>query len=329
MTAQQTTQQYGAGLWLFGQFVDRYASDAYGPAVTTVEAIEQASRVGRLSCLDINFPFAGSDTVADVRHAFDANGLTAAAVTPHIYTRVFQNGAFTNPDPAVRRQAIELCKQAVGIADELNAGYVKFWPGQDGHDYPWQVDHSRLWHDELDGIKQVVDSAPTRQFAIEYKLKEPRMHMLLANAAITLLAIDEIGADNLGIVMDFGHSLFAKEAPAAALQLVHRRGRLVSIELNDNRLEWDDDQTVGSNHLVETLEFLQTVRDIGWTQPLLLDQFPFREDPVGAARLSIDTMDAMFALLDRIDLAGIRTARASHDALAAQRLVMSALLGMS
>ncbi len=322
-------QQYGAGIWLFGQFVDRYASDAYGPPVTTVEAIAAAGRVGRLSCLDINYPFAGDAGVADVRAALDEHGLTAAAITPHIYTRVFQNGSFTNPDAAVRRQAVDLCKQAVEVAGELNAGYVKFWPGQDGHDYPWQVEHAKLWDDEIDGIGQVVTSAPDVQFAIEYKLKEPRGHMLLGTAATTLLAIDEIGADNLGIVMDFGHSLFAKEAPAAALQLIHRRGKLVSVELNDNRLEWDDDLTVGSNHLIETLEFLQAVRDIGWDRPLLLDQFPFREDPVNAARLSIDTMDAMFTLLDRVDLVEINAARAAHDALGAQRAIMRALLGVA
>jgi xylose isomerase len=321
-------QEYGAGLWLFGQFVDRYASDAYGPPVTTVQAIERAGRVGLMTCVDINYPFAGDATVTDVAAALGESGLSAAAVTPHIYTRMFQNGSFTNPDPAVRAEAVDLCKEAVDVAGELGARYVKFWPGQDGHDYPWQVDHSKLWHDELDGIRRVVESAAEVQFAIEYKLKEPRLHMLLATAATTLLAIDEIGADNLGVVMDFGHSLFAKEAPAAALQMIHRRGRLISIELNDNRLEWDDDLTVGSNHIVETLEFLQTVRDIGWGQPLLLDQFPFREDPVGAARLSIETIEAMFGLLDRLDHDAVRAARSSHDALAAQRVVMSEIFGM-
>ncbi len=39
--------EYGAGIWLFGQFVDRYASDAYGPPVSTVEAIEKAATVPR------------------------------------------------------------------------------------------------------------------------------------------------------------------------------------------------------------------------------------------------------------------------------------------
>jgi xylose isomerase len=32
-------REYGAGIWLFGQFVDRYASDGYGPPVTTVQAL--------------------------------------------------------------------------------------------------------------------------------------------------------------------------------------------------------------------------------------------------------------------------------------------------
>ncbi len=322
-------RQYGAGLWMFGQFVDRYATDAYGDPVSTVEAIERAGQVGRLSCLDINVPFTDdSISVADVRSALEANGLTAAAITPAIYSRRFQNGAFTNPDQVVRAEAVDLCKRAVEVAVELGAGYVKFWPGQDGHDYPFQVNHDRLWHDELDGMKQVVDSAPEMQFAIEYKLKEPRVHMLLCTAATTLLAIDEIGAANLGVVMDFGHSLFAKETPAAALQMIHRRGRLVSVEVNDNRLEWDDDLTVGSNHPVETLEFLLAVRRIGWTKPLLLDQFPLREDPVGAALLSIETLDAMERLLDEFDLSAVDSAQAGHDALAAQRLVLGSMLGL-
>jgi len=322
-------REYGAGIWLFGQFVDRYAADGYGDPVTTIEAIEQAAKVGRLSCLDINYPFAGdSVSVADVAAALDANGLTAASITPHIYTRRYRKGAFTNPDPQIRAEAVALCKEAIEVAIELNAGYTKFWPGQDGHDYPLQVDHERLWHDELDGIKQVVDSAPEMQFAIEYKLKEPRVHMLLCNAHTTMIAIDEIGADNLGVVMDFGHSLFAKESPAAALQAVHRRGLLTSVELNDNRLEWDDDLVVGSNHPIETLEFLVAVRKIGWEQPLLLDQFPFREDPVRAARLSIDILDAMEKILDQMDLDKVAEAQSSHDAVAVQRLVAQAMLGV-
>lgn len=320
---------YGAGLWLFGQFVDRYASDAYGDPVSTLEAIAVAAQVRGLTCLDVNYPFSSPDIgVADVKRVLDAHGLRAIAVTPHLYTRVFRKGSFTNPDPAVRARAVDLCKETVDVAGALGADYVKFWPGQDGHDYPLQVDYMEVWDHELDGIRQVVSSAPDQMFAIEYKLKEPRGHMTLSTGAKTLLAIDEIGLPNLGVVMDFGHSLFAKESPSEVLQLIHRRGRLVSVELNDNLLEWDDDLAVGSVHLADTLDFLHTVRKIGWDKPLLLDQFPFREDPATAAGHSLDVIDALFDKLDTIDLDALRDAQSRHDALAAQRIALGALLGL-
>jgi xylose isomerase len=321
-------REYGAGIWLFGQFVDRYASDAYGPPVTSVEAIERAAAVPGIRWLDINFPFNSPDeTVDDVKAALERTGLRAIAVTPHIYMRQFRLGAFTNPDAAVRQQAIDLCRRGIEIARRLDARYLKFWPGQDGHDYPFQADHARLWDLELEGVRQVVATDPALQFAIEYKLKEPRLHMTFSTAARTLLAIDEIGAPNLGIVLDMGHSLFAKETPADVLQLIHRRGRLVSVEVNDNLREWDDDLVVGSVHPVEILEFLWTLRKIGWDRPVLLDQFPFREDPVGAATLSIRAIMGMERLLDRIDTAALDAAQERQDALAAQALVLARLVG--
>jgi len=51
--------EFGAGIWMFQQFVDRYATDAYGPPVSTLEAIERAAAVGDIKVLDINYPFAG------------------------------------------------------------------------------------------------------------------------------------------------------------------------------------------------------------------------------------------------------------------------------
>ena len=103
-------------------------------------------------------------------------------------------------------------------------------------------------------------------------------------------------------------------------------GRLYTIEVNDNWREWDDDLAVGSIHLIETLEFFLEVRKIGWDEPIFLDQFPFREDPVEAARTSINTIRAIDAALDRIDLDALRDAQSRQDALAAQRVLTELLL---
>ena len=43
-----TTPRFGAGIWHFATYVDRYASDGYGPARTTLDAIELAGQVDDL-----------------------------------------------------------------------------------------------------------------------------------------------------------------------------------------------------------------------------------------------------------------------------------------
>jgi len=319
--------RFGAGLWLFGQFVDRYAADAYGPPVSTLEAIAKAGTVKDLSVLDINYPFTDGVSVEDVKEALKTHGLSCHAVTPHIYMREYARGAFTNPDAEVRAAAVARCKEAIPVARALGAKYVKFWPGQDGFDYPLQADYRQLWSHTVQGIRQVVESAPDMQFAIEYKFKEPRTHMTLSTAARTLLAIDDVGLPNLGVVMDLGHSLLAKETPSDALALCAGRKRLTSVELNDNWREWDDDLTVGAVHIIEALEFMITLRSLGWSDPLLLDQFPFREDPVTAASQSIAVIKALDAMASRIDKEKLAAIQANQDALGAQRLVHELLLG--
>jgi xylose isomerase len=312
---------------MFGQFIDRYATDAYGPPVSTLELIARAGQVGLMSSVDINYPFDAGVSVEAVKAALDANGLRAIAVTPAIYTRKFQRGCFTNPDPSVRRDGIALCKEAIGIARALNADYVKLWPGQDGYDYPVQANYLDLWDLSVQGVREIAASDPAMNFAIEYKFKEPRTHITFSTAARTLLAIQDTGLDNIGIVMDLGHSLLAKETPAEELQLVARRGRLRSVEVNDNWREWDDDLTVASVHLPETVEFLLALRALKWNGPILLDQFPFREDAVKAARRSISMLKLLDSRLDRLDMSALRDVQSRQDSLAAQELLYGVLLG--
>jgi xylose isomerase len=319
--------RFGAGIWLFGQFVDRYATDAYGPPVSTVEAIDAAGRVGDIEVLDINYPFTDGLTAGDVQAALARNRISAWCVTPHIYTREFRAGAFTNPDPAVRRRALALCEEAVGVAKELGTGTVKLWPGQDGFDFPLQCDYREVWRLALDGVKTVAAMDDGVRVAIEYKTKEPRTHISFPTAARTLVAITQMAREDIGVVVDLGHSLFAKEAPADVLHLVNAHGRLFTVEVNDNWREWDDDLPVASVHLIETLEFFLALRQIGWTEPVLLDQFPFREDPVEAARASIRTIKAIDAAIDRLDLDALAEAQARQDPLAAQRVVTDLLFG--
>jgi xylose isomerase len=328
MTEYLFNNRFSAGIWMFGRFVDRYATDGYGPEVSITSAIRVAASVGGIESLDLNYPFWRPDvSVGEVRAALDETGLRALAVTPEIYTQEFRAGAFTNPDPKVRQRTLDLVARATEVAYELGADYMKIWPGQDGFDYPLQADPRRLWELSVEGMQKVAGPHPDMPFAIEYKPKEPRTHMFFSDAARTLLAIGDIGLDNVGILLDFGHSLYGGESPAAAAELCLARGRLIDTDLNDNLRGWDDDMTVGSVHLLETIEFLFTLKRAGWEKAWKLDQFPFREDPVEAARASIRMLRALLRLLDRIDADELAAARERQDALAAQKLVHDILLG--
>ena len=323
-----TAFEYGTGIWAFGQFVDRYAGDGYGPSRSTEEMLDAAAQVQGLTYLDINVPFATDSLNAhDVKTMLDDRGLKCRATTPHIYMREYARGAFTNPDSKLRLRTRNRVEEAVEAAAVLDAGYVKFWPGQDGYDYPGQVDYEEIWGYTVNAMREICEKHSDVQFAIEYKPKEPRIRMTLANAPKTLLAIQETGVDNLGIVMDFGHSLMAGESPTESLLMINRYGKLVSAELNDNWRDWDDDLPVASVHLFETMEYLLALRSIEWQDPLLLDQFPFRENPVAAVARSIETIEMLSEACARVDGAELAEAQSRQDALTVQRIYWNALLG--
>ena len=323
-----TAFEYGTGIWAFGQFVDRYAGDGYGPSRSTEEMLDAAAQVQGLTYLDINVPFATDSLNAhDVKTMLDDRGLKCRATTPHIYMREYSRGAFTNPDSELRLRTRNRVEEAVEAAAVLDAGYVKFWPGQDGYDYPGQVDYEQIWGYTVNAMREICEKHSDVQFAIEYKPKEPRVRMTLANAPKTLLAIQETGVDNLGIVMDFGHSLMAGESPTESLLMINRYGKLVSAELNDNWRDWDDDLPVASVHLFETMEYLLALRSIEWQDPLLLDQFPFRENPVAAVARSIETIEMLSEACARVDGAELAEAQSRQDALTVQRIYWNALLG--
>ncbi|WP_106538876.1 sugar phosphate isomerase/epimerase family protein [Haloactinopolyspora alba] len=318
--------RFGAGLWHFASYVDRYAVDGYGPPRTTLDAIALAGSVGELSVVDLNFPFTPGVGQDEVKDALAEAGLSAIGITPEIYLRRWSRGAFTNPDPAARGAALDLMHEAAGVVRDLGADYVKIWPGQDGWDYPFQVNHHEVWKLAVDGMVELAGAHPDLRFAIEYKPREPRVKMLWDSAARTILGIQQTGLDNVGVLLDFGHSLYGGESPADAAQLLIDHDLLYGMDVNDNLRGWDDDLVVGTVHMTEIFEFFHTLRANGWDGVWQLDQFPFREDSVDAARTSIRFLKAIHRALDLLDVPALREAQARQDAMAAQRLVQDALL---
>jgi xylose isomerase len=324
--AMSSNQKYGAGIWHFATYVDRYATDGYGDPRSVIDAIDIAGQVRDLSVVDLNYPFFGGEfTNEQVGEALGRNNLSVIGITPEIYTRVFAKGSFTNPDKGVRKLAHDLITEAAGVVRHFGADYVKLWPGQDGWDYPFQVDHGALWKASMDGVGQLASENPDLKFVIEYKPREPRVHMSFDSVARTLLGIEKIGLPNVGILLDFGHALFGGESPADSAQLAIDYGRLFGMDVNDNLRSWDDDMVAGTVHPIELFEFFYTLRKNNWEGVWQLDQFPFREDSVTAANHAIDFLKAADRGLDKLDFAAMQKAQDNHDAIGALALAQRAL----
>src|SRR3546814_11190365 len=106
--------------------------------------IDLSVQVENLSGVAINCPFVDPDLSLDaVEAALTRNKLSVIGITPEIYTRRFAKGAFTNPDPGIRRLANAMVNDDANVVRRFRAAFVMLVHGQDGWDYPFQVDHRK------------------------------------------------------------------------------------------------------------------------------------------------------------------------------------------
>jgi xylose isomerase len=294
--------------------------------------IAAAGRVGGLDAADLNYPDHFADTSpAALSAMLGEAGLALNGLAMRYYGDPgLARGAFTNPDPALRRAAIDLTKRGIDAGLAMGSRLMTLWLGQDGVDYAFQGDYGRMWDDTIAAIAEVADHAPEVSIALEYKPNEPRAYALMPDAATTLLAIREAGRPNLGVTLDFAHVLYADEMPAHAAHLIARHARLLGVHLNDGYGKRDDGLIAGTVHPVQTVELFVELARIGWDGVIYFDTFPDHSglDPVEEARTNIRLVERLRAVA--AGLAGdaaLAAAIAAQDAALSQRIVAAALYG--
>lgn len=80
-------------------------------------------------------------------------------------------------------------------------------------------------------------------------------------------------------------------------------------------------------HPIELFEFFVVLKKNGCEGVWQLDQFPFREDSVSAARAAIRFLKRVEKGLDRLDMQALAAAQERQDAMAALELAQDALFG--
>jgi xylose isomerase len=201
----------------------------------------------------------------------------------------------TNPDPAIRRRALEQCLQAVEIARRVGCSSVALWPGADGWDYNFEVNYGRQLDLFIEACVEINRKAMAAglKFGTEAKPKEPREgNMLTSTTAKAALVAKEVnaicGGTNMGVAIDYGHEQMYGDEPAAQLYMLKRFGvPIVNFHLNDAKYRSnDEDRVAGTSDVWRLVDFCYAAIDVGYDGWFGEDQFTYRMEQVQAMRLS-------------------------------------------
>jgi xylose isomerase len=245
------------------------------------------------------------------------------SIIPDLFSRsVWGNGSFCSRDGAVRQLAIDETHRAAEIASKLGCPLLNLWLGQDGYDYPLQADFGRQRQWMVEGIRSAAAQWPNLSFALEYKLKEPRIRSFHARAADTLLMAQEIALQNVGVCIDVGHAMIAQENVGESAWLLHHYGqRLFHMHYNDNYGHWDDDMIVGSVHLTQYIELFYWLKQTDYNGWHSMDLYPYREDGGRAVGESVAFLTDLERALTPTRMSEIRSLLDQGDATASTRWV--------
>ncbi len=308
---------FATGVWVFGACPDRFCTGGYKKSSTLEESLDQIAAVEDLTGVMIHYPAPLNFQNADyIRKELEKRGLKVASCDVDLFgDPFFAKGSLISEKKEVREKAIQLAKDTMDIAEEMGSEIMNLWPGQDGFDYPFQIDYRAQWDLLVDALQEIAAHNPRVKLSLEYKLREPRTHSTISTSGVALFLSLTANVPNIGVTIDFGHALNCKESPGNVVAMLDKYGKLFALHLNDNFRDWDDDMAVGTVHLIETLEFFYYLNNSQYTGWLGLDIFPYREDPALACQVSIENIKYLLQIVEKIDVSKLRELQKEANAL--------------
>jgi len=290
-------------LGYFGSGSDRYNPAGYQEAAPPAERIRLASEVDGLDGVELNYPaLVNEETLDEIRSVLDETGLAVSNVSLNLWgTGKWGLGSLSSPDSTIRAEALETMKRGIDVAKALGSPLVSLWPGQDGFDYPFQIDYGAAYGWFIEGMKAAAAHDPGMRLCLEYKPKEPRTHLLVDTAARTMWMVGKIGAPNVGVMLDLGHAFFAYENVAQSAVLLHREGLLDILHFNDNYGEWDWDMIPGTVRFWEHIELIFWLRELGYDKWYSIDITMPRGNAVKACQQSVTNIQRLYRLAEKLD----------------------------
>jgi L-rhamnose isomerase/sugar isomerase len=190
-------------------------------------------------------------------------GVAAGSINPNVFQgQEYKFGAAGNPDPAIRKKALDHLLDCVAIAEKLHSRDVAPW-FPDGSSYPGtqSIRHRIDWFEQT---LQAMHAAlsPTQRLLVEYKPFEPFFyHTDIADWGMALLLARAAGPQAL-VLVDTGHHYQSQNIEQIVAWLL-RAKMLGGFHFNDRRYA-DDDLTLGSIDPYQVFRIFHEIRNYEW-----------------------------------------------------------------
>ena len=267
----------------------------YQPERGLREKLALARKAGGFEGLELCYPADFQDPAGLgsllAEFGFGVSAVNARSRRPDRWFR----GSFTAENPAERRELVDDFKRAIDAARRVGTDRITTCPLNDGHDYVFEMNYFDAYRYAEETFGEICRYDPAMRICIEYKVNDPRTRCLFASAGETLAFCQSTGLANLGVTLDFGHSLLAAERPAQSVALLSRAGKLFYVHLNDNDRAWDWDMLPGAFNLPELIEFFFYLEEAGYTD----DWYAY--DVMSKETDTVETFAAVSAITRKIE----------------------------
>lgn len=284
---------------MVGRIADRFHE--YHPGNSFQQRLEIARQVQGMDGIEVTYPTEFENISQSICLLRDS-GIPISALNLNIkQAKVWENGSFTSPNVNVRRRAVSELKTALDLAAELGTAIVTCCPLIDGHNYHFEVDYLQQWGWLEEGIREGASHRTDIKLSLEYKLNESRNFNILSDMGRTLYLCERLGLPHVGITMDVGHALIAKEAPAEALCLAAQAGKLFYVHFNDNYRDWDWDMLPGAINFWDLVEMLYYLKSLDWEGWVSYDVVTRGGDLVESMESAISIVKSTEAIVEKFD----------------------------
>jgi L-rhamnose isomerase/sugar isomerase len=299
---------------------------------TPQEKIDDAAQVhlytGVAPSVAVHIPWDRvDDYTALAAYARDA-GVRIGTVNSNVFQDDdYKLGSVCNPDPKVRRKALDHLLECVDIMDATGSRDVKLWFA-DGTNYPGQDDIAARQDRLAEALAAVYQRlGPDQRMLLEYKFFEPYFYTTdVPDWGTSLLHCTALGP-RAAVVVDTGH-----HAPGTNIEFIVavllRAGRLGGFDFN-SRFYADDDLMVGAADPFQLFRILNEVVAADALRPeagiaFMLDQCHNIEPKIPAQIRSVMNVQEATAKALLVDRAALAAAQQAGDVLGANAALMDA-----